>query len=403
MTQKTFEELLEGYINSSVNKDELDRFLQLLKSDELAEKIKDATEQLLQEQPPVSLKENGRGESIFQNIMERAAGLQPEDEPKIGSLRSRTGTFSLFKMAAAACVIGTILFGGYYLFKEAPQKILSKSEVKQQINYKNDLPPGGDKALLTLADGSVIVLDDAKNGPLTRQGNTKIIKLDGKINYNSTDAAKNEIVYNSISTPRGGQYQIILPDGSGVWLNSTSSIRFPTTFAGKSRTVEITGEAYFEVTKNKSMPFIVKANKAEIQVLGTHFNVMAYSDESLLKTTLIEGSVQFIKGNKTSILTPGQQSQLSGDGLVKVVSDIDVNKVIAWKNGVFNFEGADIATVLRQIARWYDVEVEYNEKVDDLFYAEIPRNTRLSDVLKALELTGKVHFEIEGKKIIVRR
>ncbi len=400
MTQKPFEELLEGYINSSLKKDELDRFLQLLESGEHAEEIKNATGQLLQEQPSVSLKENGRGESIFQNIMEHAAGMQTEEEPEIGSLNSRSGTFSLFKMAAAACVIGTILFGGYYLFNEEPQKILSKSEVKQ-INYKNDLPPGGDKALLTLADGSVIFLDDAKNGPLTQQGNTKVIKLDGKINYISTDAAANEIVYNSISTPRGGQYQIILPDGSGVWLNSTSSIRFPTTFAGKSRTVEITGEAYFEVAKNKEMPFIVKVNKAEIQVLGTHFNVMAYSDESLLKTTLLEGSVQFIKDNKTSILTPGQQAQLSGDGRVKVVSDIDVKKVIAWKNGVFNFEGADIATVLRQISRWYDVEVVYNKKVDDLFYAEIPRNTRLSDFLKALELTGTVHFEIDGKKIIV--
>ncbi len=400
MTQKTFEDLLEEYINSSLNKDELDRFLQLLKSGEHSEKIKNVTEQLLQEQPSVSLEENSRGESIFQSIMEQAGSMKPQNQPEIGSLKSRSGAFSFFKIAAAACVIGTIFFGGYYLFNEEPQKIISIPEEKK-INYKNDLPPGGDKALLTLADGSVIVLDDAKNGPLAQQGNTKLIKLDGKINYNSSFAADNEIVYNSISTPRGGQYQIILPDGSGVWLNSTSSIRFPTAFAGKNRTVEITGEAYFEVTKNKSMPFIVKVNKTEIQVLGTHFNVMAYSDESLLKTTLLEGSVKFIKDNETRILTPGQQSQLSGDGRVKVLSDIDVNKVIAWKNGVFNFEGADISTVLRQISRWYDVEVVYNKKVDDLFYAEIPRNTRLSDFLKALELTGTVHFEIDGKKIIV--
>jgi ferric-dicitrate binding protein FerR (iron transport regulator) len=192
-----------------------------------------------------------------------------------------------------------------------------------------------------------------------------------------------------------------LPDGSQVWLNAASSLRFPTTFAGKERRVEITGEVYFEVAKNKAMPFIVSVYGAEIQVLGTHFDVMAYNDEPAFKTTLLEGSVKFVKDGNYTMLKPGQQSQLTKSGQLKVVSNVNLTTEVAWKNGFFDFEGLNFETIARQLSRWYNVEVIYDKKIDDLFYAEIPRNTKLSDVLKALELTGKVHFEIEGTKIIV--
>jgi ferric-dicitrate binding protein FerR (iron transport regulator) len=307
-----------------------------------------------------------------------------------------------FRWVAAAAVLILMLGSAAYLVfynNNAADKVAKGTTQKER--FRNDIPPGGNKAVLTLADGSTIILDNVQNGTLAQQGNTKVIKEDGKLAYNLTSTGINEVLYNTISTPRGGQYQVDLPDGSRVWLNAASSLHFPTAFVGKERRVEITGEAYFEVAKNKAQPFIVSVNGAEVQVLGTHFNVMAYNDENAIKTTLLEGSVKFVNGSTSSLLKPGQQSQLSENGQVKVVSNVDVDAVTAWKNGNFDFQGEDIETVMRQLSRWYNVDVVYRNKPDELFYAEIPRNTKLSDVLKALELTGKLRFGIEGKKIIV--
>jgi ferric-dicitrate binding protein FerR (iron transport regulator) len=187
-----------------------------------------------------------------------------------------------------------------------------------------------------------------------------------------------------------------------VWLNAASSLHFPTAFAGKERRVEITGEAYFEVAVNKTMPFIVSIQGAEIQVLGTHFNVMAYKDEAMLNTTLLEGSIKFVKGNSNSLLKPGQQSQLAKSGAIKVVNNVNVEEVIAWKNGNFHLEDADLNTVMRQISRWYDVEIVYPDKVtNELYYLEMPRSSTLADILKVLELAGNIHFQIDGSKVIV--
>jgi ferric-dicitrate binding protein FerR (iron transport regulator) len=283
-------------------------------------------------------------------------------------------------------------------------KIGKKETAKAETNhqrFKNDVSPGGDKATLILADGSTIVLDETQNGTIAQQGNSKIIKLDGKLSYDPTNKNSREIVYNTISTPKGGQYQLELPDGSQVWLNATSSIHFPTSFTGTERRIEITGEAYFEIAKNPNMPFIVTVSNSEVQVLGTHFNINAYNDEDNVKTTLLEGSVRFVNDSSVNILKPGQQAQLTKEGTTKVVSDVNVDNVVAWKNGLFDFENASIETVMRQLSRWYDVEIEYKGKTDDLFIAEMRRNIKLSDALKALELTGKVKFDIQDKKIIV--
>ncbi len=328
---------------------------------------------------------------MLQNIHERIGVVKPINKaPRV--------KMWILKIAAAS-VIGFLILSSYLLFKRDTKKEIAITQVNNKP-YKNDLLPGGNKAVLTLADGSTIVLDDAPNGTLTQQGNTKVLKFNGKLAYNLMNEDRNKILYNTITTPRGGQYQIELPDGSEVWLNSASSLYFPTAFFGKERRVEVTGEAYFEVAKNASRPFIVKVNGAEVRVLGTHFNVMAYNDEVALKTTLLEGKVKFVNGSINSILKPGQQSQLAKSGQV-VVSDVDVEEVVAWKNGIFDFEGVDIQSVTRQLSRWYDVEIVYTKKIDDLFYAKIPRNTKLTDVFKALQLTGKVRFAIEGKKIIV--
>ena len=320
---------------------------------------------------------------------------------KIKFRQKPASIISISRRFAAAAAVLLVFLSVYFIYKSTSKQPDLAKIVTQKQRFKNDVPPGTDKAILTLADGSTIVLDDEDNGTLTTQGSTKVLKFNGKVSYQTLQQSSQEILFNTISTPRGGQYQVVLPDGSTVWLNAASSIRFPTVFQGNDRKVEVAGEVYFEIIKDKLKPFIVSVNKSEIEVLGTHFNVMAYEEEGLLKTTLLEGSVKFVNGRTTKILVPGQQAQLIKDGLVAVASGVNVENVMAWKNGVFQFEGEDIGTVTRQLSRWYDVEVEYSRKVGDLFYAEMPRNTKLSDALKALELTGKVHFEIDGRKIIV--
>jgi len=346
----------------------------------------------------------------FLDDLENSKGISPEASRKLfkaihdkiesESKGKKRRVIPLRRIAIAASIIGVLLVSFFLLNDKIGKKEIAKSEIDQQ-RFKNDVLPGGDKATLTLADGSTIVLDDAQNGTLAQQGNSKIIKLDGKLSYDPTNKNSREIVYNTISTPKGGQYQLELPDGSQVWLNATSSIHFPTSFIGNERRIEITGEAYFEIARNPNMPFIVTVNNAEVQVLGTHFNVNSYDDEDNVKTTLLEGSVKFVNNGNVNVLKPGQQSQLTKEGTTKVVSNVDVDEVVAWKNGMFDFENAGIETVMRQLSRWYDVEIEYKGKTDDLFIAEMRRNIKLSDALKALELTGKVKFDIQGKKIIV--
>ncbi|MEI6946439.1 FecR family protein [Paraflavisolibacter sp. H34] len=333
-------------------------------------------------------------EHLLQQLHQRLGLEPPVKQAPVLRLR-------WWKIAAAAAVVGLLLLGASRWWGPGAEK---KITAKHIFRDSQDVAPGGQKAVLTLADGSTIVLDDAQNGDLARQGTTKIIKVGGKLDYNQAGTSPKEVLFNTITTPRGGQYQVELPDGSLVWLNAASSLRFPTAFAGRERRVEITGEAYFEITKNAALPFVLAVGGSEVQVLGTHFNVMAYSEEATLKTTLLEGSVKFVSGGHTSLLRPGQQAQRTKAGDVNVVSGVNLEEVMAWKNGLFHFEKADIEAVMRQLARWYDVDVEFkNKKAFDPLYAEIPRTSKLSDVLRALELSGSAHFRIEGKKILVQQ
>ncbi len=303
---------------------------------------------------------------------------------------------------AAAAVLLICLMGGLFYVNYSSTKSL---KIEDQL--ANDIQPGGNKATLVLADGSVVVLDDAKNGNLASQGNTAVQKsADGILTYKitNTGAVTDAVTFNTISTPRGGQYNIILPDGSKIWLNAASSLKFPTAFTGKERNVELTGEAYFEITKNAAMPFHVKSAGQTIEVLGTHFDINAYKDEPVIKTTLLEGSVKVTKGTETAMLKPGQQSSLLPyePGAIQVSNNVDEDEVTAWKNGMFQFNEADIKTVMRQISRWYDVDVEFESKIpSDHFKGKLPRDAKISQVLKIIELSG-VNFKIEGKKIIVK-
>ncbi|HUP11181.1 MAG TPA: FecR domain-containing protein, partial [Niastella sp.] len=278
--------------------------------------------------------------------------------------------------------------------------------------------PGGNKAVLTLADGSTIVLDSAANGALTQQGATTIMKKqDGELVYHADGKKMTEAVaWNTIGTPRGGQYQVVLPDGTKVWLNAVSALRFPTSFTGNERVVQLTGEAYFEVSSllaspeggGKRIPFIVNVHPSfgdtgggRVEVLGTHFNVKAYHDEATIKTTLLEGSVKISSAKREYLMKPGQQARIGRDGKMALDENADVDEAVAWKNGRFQFNDADVETVMRDIARWYDVTIEYAGKVPaEKFEGEIPRSSSITEVFKILELSN-VHCKIEGKKITV--
>jgi transmembrane sensor len=303
---------------------------------------------------------------------------------------------------AAAAILLLIASGSYFFLNHQHSKTpVASVENKVLIN---DAAPGGNKAILTLANGSEIILSNAKNGALTQQGNTKVVKLeDGKLAYQSGKInAPIAIEYNTVSTPRGGQYQLTLSDGSKVWLNAESEITFPTAFTGKERKVVIKGEAYFEVAHDATKPFEVTANGMEVQVLGTHFNINAYDDDNYIKTTLLEGSVKVTKGNESVLIVPGEQAKVSSStDVIKIKKDADLDEAVAWKNGFFYFSHAGLQTVLHEFSRWYDVDVEYEGVLPQrVFEGKIQRSLNLSEVLKILE-TNDVHFKIEGKKIVV--
>lgn len=264
------------------------------------------------------------------------------------------------------------------------------------------LAPGSSNAVITLADGRQIVLDDANNGTLAQQGNVVVEKTsDGQISYTGSS---DKILYNTLFNPRGSKVvNLMLSDGTRVWLNSESSLRYPTSFVGEERVVEITGEAYFEVTHRPKEAFIVRqlSNNAQIRVLGTDFNINAYDDEASMKVTLLNGSVDVLKGDRHNLLKPGEQAELEDD-IVKVVKDVDIDEVMSWKNGRFQFgEKADIAVIMRQISRWYNIEVKYDGSVNQQFWGSISRNENVSTVLKMLEATGSVKFKIEGRIVTV--
>lgn len=274
-----------------------------------------------------------------------------------------------------------------------------------QLVKKQDVPPGSNKAFLTLGNGEKYSLTDAANGRIAKANGLLITKAaDGQLIYtvSAEDNAESSKEFNKIETPRGGQYQINLPDGTKVWLNAASSLRYPIHFADGKRSVELTGEGYFEVAKDKLHPFVVKTANQEVEVLGTHFNVNSYDEEPVVNTTLLEGSVRVMAAGKRRILLPGEQSQIKGGEME--VSTVDTEAVLSWKNGDFVFTGDNFKSIMRKISRWYDVEVIYQGNFDDLkFGGYISRSKNISAVLSIMESTGKVHFTIKDQTITVSR
>ena len=318
-------------------------------------------------------------------------GADPVTQP------AQAGRIVRYRWWAAAAVL--LLGGGVWwaIQHRTPHPVMVAS---REQRYKNEVPPGGNRALLTLADGSVIALDSAGNGVLTQQGNVKIVKQsNGELAYEGNGSG--EAMYNKMSTPRGGQYRLKLPDGTMVWLNAASSIFYPAAFVGKERKVTVTGEVYFDVAANANVPFIVKAGGVDITVMGTRFNVNAYTEDAMVKTTLLDGAVSVASTRTKNILKPGQQAQVKPDGSLAVVNNIDTEEIIAWKNGFFQFNDADMPTVMRQLEQWYDVTVSYEGDIPKRsFGGGIQRSLPLTEVLRILE-ANDVKFKINGKNITV--
>jgi transmembrane sensor len=397
MSREIFRQLLNKYISGELKFEEKARLNEMLSQSGYGEEMDEFVREIM-------LSEDYSGIASPQ-VRDR---IHAYLDQHIQMAPINTG-FKWRRLAAAASII-IIASAAFYFFVFHK---LSNQIAKTEGNpIKNDLAPGSNKAILTLGNGSTIILDSAHIGTLGLQGNAKVIKSDsGRLAYSISSSplspgkgagAVGEIVYNTLSTPRGGQYQLELQDGTMVWLNAASSIRYPTVFVGRERRVEITGEVYLEVTKDSKMAFIVNVNNdAEVEVLGTHFNVMAYTDEPAVKTTLLEGAVKFSKGTVNRILKPGEQAELNRSGEMKVVNNANLEDVIAWKNGFFQFHRASTQAVMRQIARWYDVQISYVGNIpEEQLGGRISRNNNASEVLRILEISN-VHFRIEGKKIIV--
>ncbi|MGN6416666.1 MAG: FecR family protein [Pseudobacter sp.] len=311
--------------------------------------------------------------------------------------RSRSKVLPLWKkMAAAAAVMLVLSVGTWYLLQDEKQP--APTELAQQT----EIPPGFDQAVLTTSDGRKIELGKNKHAPINEQNGVTINNNGNQLLYNTAASGSTEY-FNTLEVPRKGMYSIGLADGTKVWLNALSSLRYPTTFPGKERRVSIKGEAYFEIAKNAKQPFIVEVEGGqEIEVLGTSFNVNAYTNESIISTTLLSGSVK-VKANAASqLLSPGEQAQYSpANASLQLKKDIDANDAIEWKNGNFVCNGKDLKAILRQVVRWYDIEVVYQGNIQsEIFVGTISRNMNLSELLKVLEITG-VHFSLRGRQLTV--
>lgn len=381
MTRKEYNRLYEKYLAGKCSKKEQAELENYQDSFELKEQ-------------QWNVRTMGNSEEIKQSIQEDLNySIQEHSKYRIFRFRA-------WQSAAAAAIL-ILLTAGIYYYQNSPEPVLVKTETPR---FRNDVAPGNNKAILTLDDGSKIDLDDAKTGILANESNIDIKKTgDGQLEYTAGAQNVKTVKYNILSTPMGGEYQLVLPDGSKVWLNSGSTLRFPTAFIGSERIVELKGEAYFDIAKNPKMPFLVRTNNAmDIKVLGTQFNIMAYDDEKNINTTLIEGSVEVLKGSGKTMLKPGQEAILNrGSGNIKVAS-ADLEQAIAWKNGYFIFYNENIESIMRKVSRWYNVDVVYQGNLSNKdFVGTISRNKNISELLKMLELTGAVHFSIDGRRITV--
>ncbi|MBS1665433.1 MAG: FecR domain-containing protein [Bacteroidetes bacterium] len=389
--------LLERYRDGAATPAERAELMEILRTGEMEEPVR----QWLLETVQQTFGEGGKGDDELgeERAEQLLSGILQAGRVADGLAAGRRAPvrrMTVWRVAAAACLLLLVAFGGYLIVGKKKPAVFAVNN----RGPKQDVAPGKHAAVLTLAGGQQIFLDSAQSGTVGRQGNVTVINMKGMLSYQGLPAgAAPESTYNTLTTNAGNQYQLILPDGSRVWLNAESSIRYPVSFGNKERKVEISGEAYFEVTASANHPFVVQHGSAVVQVLGTSFNMSTYEDEAALTTTLLQGSIRFGRGPGGRLIRPGQQARLDASGALTVVDDVNTEEVIAWKNDLFYFRGADMNSIMRQLTRWYGIRVEGNTHIPERFYAKIPKSANLTEVLNAFSLTEKVHFEIEGKTV----
>ena len=354
---------------------------------------------LFSDGPDFLTDQNEREQQIIHDRVKRNIDLHINKENNL--------IFKLKKqhLKVAAMFIITISFVLY--FNQSKHLVLEDTRgLKEKISF--DILPGINKAVLTLSDGDKVLLEN-ENPEIIDKKSGAIIKInkDGFLFYNNPTLIKTKTVYNTIETPRGGQYKILLPDGTRIWLNAGSTLKYPLNFEKHHRKVELSGEAYFEVSKNELRPFIVYSDNQSVQVLGTNFNISTYRDDSSSKTTLLEGSVKVTRSNSKNykVIIPGQQSEISKNLKDSItIKQVDLDAVIGWKDGYFIFDDEPLESILTKISRWYDVEIQYSDLIPNRHLAysgTISKYSKVSKVLKKLELTESVHFKIDGRRIMV--
>lgn len=326
---------------------------------------------------------------------------------KIGIEAGQPGIVRMRAMVISVAASVLLALAGFAVYKYLPghlHRVEDNAAVSKNISH--DVLPGGYHALLTLADGSEIALDSAgKNKTIARQGASIVESTaSGDLAYRAGETHEKEIFYNTLTTRRGDTYKVVLPDGSGVWLNSSSSLHYPTRFVGKSREVTLDGEGYFEIKSNPNQPFIVHTTNEDVHVIGTHFDISAYSDDAAITTSLLEGSILVTAGSDQRLLKEPSQAQLGTTGGLHLVGQANLDAAIAWKNGIFDFEHVPISLIMRQLSRWYDIQVEYQGIAPDVrFSANIIKSTPISAVLNLLSETRGISFDVQGNKVIVKK
>ncbi len=387
----TFTNLLDKYLTNTLTSEEEALFITMSKLPENQEIISSRLDDDLYHGRYAAIEDDLRHEEIFQVLQQRLKGA-----------RAVRRVFLIRKWGWAAASILVLLSIGVYF------GAIHKKNISSVAVSSSDIAPGRNGAILTLSNGAQIVLDSLGNGVIANQNGAQVRLNNGQLAYDVRGGIAEKVAYNVMTTPRGRQFQVTLSDGTKAWLNAASSLRYPTTFAGRERKVEITGEVYFEVAKNEKMPFKVNVdNKMEIAVLGTDFNVNAYENETSINATLLTGSIHasIMPSVSTSVLLkPGQQAQLSMNKTlpeIKVIKNADIDKVMAWKNGAFYFEGSTVEEIMRQVERWYDVEVVYEKGIPNIeFGGGITRGVSLKGLISALQ-KSEMHCRLEGRKLII--
>ncbi|MFB6457090.1 FecR family protein [Chitinophaga sp. Hz27] len=400
-TGNKYAELLERWFNANESEQDIQQLYEQLKDEELLPDLIDALEAryVQSDNQPYDY---AKTSLIMKAIHEYEA---VKEEKTVDSGRGNLRYIRKWGWVAAAIVL-IVSIGSYQLTTK-----ITGNQPYHLAPLGVDIAPGKNGAVLTLADGSQVVLDSLGNGVVANQNGAQVQLNNDELAYSLVGKSSSDVVYNVISTPNGRQFNVVLPDGTKVWLNAASALRFPTGFTGHERKVELTGEAYFEVAQNEKLPFKVIVNdKAVIEVLGTHFNVNGYENEQLLSTTLLEGRVRVhsmkdLNGSRNNgvILQPGQQANINQNlsAAITVINNANVDRAVAWKNGLFNFEGATLGEMMKQLERWYDITVRYEGTIPEReFQGKLPRNLHLSQVLRILDEMG-IKTRLEGKVLII--